>query len=101
MTLQEKAKLFAQRNAGNWRKEDAEVEAIWLDGAHEGYVAGHKDGHRLAVQSMDGIVETRAQVKYGRVAKIFEELLQDKVTSKELRDFWRNRAGLPIPDEDE
>ena len=101
MTLQEKAKQFAQEHADELGMEEPEVEAIWIDGAHHGYVAGIKSGRKEAINQMDDIVETRAQVKYGRVAEVFEELLQDRIQIKELRDFWRNRAGLPIPEEDE
>jgi|OM-RGC.v1.031168025 hypothetical protein len=97
MKQQEKAKQFAEEHAGNLGMEKRQVESIWIEGSRSGYIAGRKN----AIKEMDDIVETRARVRCGCIAEIFEELLRDRVQIKELRDWWRYRAGLPIPEEDE
>ena len=71
MTLLEKAKQFAQEHADKLDMREQKVVELFIE------------------------------EQYCRVADVFEELLQDRTQIKELRDFWRNRAGLPIPDENE
>lgn len=32
--------------------------------------------------------------RYEKLKSVFEEILKDKFVISELRDFWRNRAGI-------
>ena len=62
----------------------------------QGYAAGYQDCSEL----INEIQDLRADAKYKLLAETFEEFLSDRVVIKELKDFWRNRAGLPTTEKD-
>ena len=55
------------------------------------------------INSLQQIIESQQQTarailnKYEQLEKAFEELVVEKCAIKELRDFWRERAGTIKP----
>jgi len=93
MNEQEKAREYAKKYKA------CPTESIYQT-AYTAFIAGSKSGYSAGVKSgvKIGAIE---DAEHSLLAKTFEELLKDRIQIKELRDFWRNRAGLPIPEEDD
>ena len=83
----EKAREYAQRE---------HVHKFIRDAAERAFIAGYQDCSEL----INEIQDLRADAKYKLLAETFEEFLSDRVVIKELKDFWRNRAGLPTTEKD-
>lgn len=57
---------------------------------NKGYAAGYQEAAKLVNEVQD----LRADAKYKLLSETFEEFLSDRIVIKELKDFWRERAGL-------
>jgi hypothetical protein len=120
----EKAEEYA-KNYKPYRDESTYsiAKKSFIAGSKSGYSAGVESGVKIARNNdkpenyyeglSKGIVVSEkmqryrhlkdikeADAKYKLLAETFEEFLSDRVVIKELKDFWRNRAGLPTTEKD-
>ena len=120
----EKAEEYA-KNYKPYRDESTYsiAKKSFIAGSKSGYSAGVSSGIEIARNNdkpenyyeglSKGIVVSEkmqryrhlrdikeADAKYKLLAETFEEFLSDRVVIKELKDFWRNRAGLPTTEKD-
>lgn len=58
-----------------------------------------KDAFKLAKkrkERCENPIKGKWRLKFDQLEVVFEELLVSQFSISELRDFWRQKAGLPI-----